>query len=68
MNEQFFKINGFHCEACVRLSTMKIKKISGVHDVVITPDGVATVSAARVIVPDEVSRALDGLGYTVVSV
>lgn len=67
MNEQTFKINGFHCDACVKLSTMKIRKISDVHDVTITPDGVATVCASRVIALDEISKALDGLGYTVVA-
>lgn len=67
MNEQIFKISGFHCEACVKLSTMKIKKISDVHDVTITPDGVATVCAGRMIALDEISKALDGLGYTVIS-
>ena len=29
MNTQTFQINGFHCDACVKVSTMKIKKISG---------------------------------------
>lgn len=68
MNEQTFKINGFHCDACVKVSTMKIKKISDVHDVTITADGKATVCASRVIALDEVSKALDGLGYTVVAI
>ena len=67
MEETIFKIDGFHCEACVKVSTLKMKKIRDVADVVITPDGVATVSANRGISLDEVSRALDGLGYTVAS-
>lgn len=65
MNEQIFKINGFHCDACVKVSTMKIKKIIDVHDVEITSDGGAKVRASRVIALDEISKALDGLGYTV---
>lgn len=65
MNEQKFKINGFHCEACVKLATMKIKKISDVHEVAITPDGDTKVCAGRAITPDEIAKALDGLGYTV---
>lgn len=65
MNEQIFKISGFHCEACVKLSTMKITKISDVHDVAITSDGTAKIRASRVIALDEVIAALDGLGYTV---
>lgn len=66
MNEQIFQINGFHCDACVKVSTMKIKKINDVHDVEITSDGVAKVRASRAITLDEVSKALDGLGYTVI--
>lgn len=65
MNEQIFKISGFHCDACVKVSTMKIKKIGGIEDVTITPDGMATVHANRVIAADEISEALQGLGYTV---
>ncbi|MFZ2187152.1 MAG: heavy metal-associated domain-containing protein [Candidatus Moraniibacteriota bacterium] len=65
MNAQIFKIDGFHCEACVKVSTMKIKKISDVEDVTIAPDGTATVCASRSITLDEISGALDGLGYTV---
>lgn len=67
MNEQIFKINGFHCEACVKLATMKIKKIEGIHEVAIEQDGTAKVCAGRAITLEEVSTALDGLGYTVVS-
>lgn len=67
MNEQIFQIDGFHCEACVKLSTMKIRKISDVHDVDITSDGVAKVHASRVIELDEISKALEGLGYTVMA-
>lgn len=65
MNEQIFKISGFHCQACARLATMKIKKINEVHEVTITPEGVAKVCAGRTITLEEVSKALDGLGYEV---
>lgn len=65
MEKTIFKISGFHCEACVRLSTMKIRKISDVHDVAIASDGTARVCAERVIALDEIIAALDGLGYTV---
>ncbi|MDD5083412.1 MAG: heavy-metal-associated domain-containing protein [Candidatus Moranbacteria bacterium] len=68
MNETTFKINGFHCEACVKLSTLKIKKISYVTEVTIQPDGASKVCASRVIARDEISEALDGLGYTVTSI
>jgi len=68
MNTQTFQINGFHCDACVKVSTMKIKKINDVHDVTITAEGKASVSAEREIALDEVEQALSGLGYTVVMV
>jgi copper chaperone CopZ len=65
MGEQIFKIEGFHCDACVKLATMKIKKISDVHDVIVSPEGEAKVCAGRTINVDEISAVLDGLGYTV---
>lgn len=65
MNEQIFKISGFHCDSCVKLSTMKIKKISDIHEVNISSDGVAKICAGRVITIDEIEKALDGLGYKV---
>lgn len=65
MNDLTFKINGFHCDACVKVSTMKIKKISDVEDVIIQSDGSAKISASRAVTLDEISEALDGLGYTV---
>jgi copper chaperone CopZ len=68
MNELTFKINSFHCEACVKLSTLKIKKINDVHDVSIQSDGSSKVCADRIITLDEISKALDGLGYTVTAV
>lgn len=68
MNDQAFKIDGFHCEACVKLATMKIKKIEGIHEVNVTVDGVATICAGRTITLEEVAAALDGLGYAVKNV
>jgi len=67
MEKTIFKISGFHCEACVKVSTMKIRKISDVHDVAIASDGTAKVCAERVIALDEIIAALDGLDYTVVA-
>lgn len=65
MDEQKFQIDGFHCEACVKLATMKIKKIEGVHEVNVSVEGQASICAGRTISLEEVSAALDGLGYTV---
>lgn len=68
MNESTFKINGFHCDACVKVATMKIKKISGVEEVDVQSDGRTKVRASRAITTEEISKALEGLGYTVVNV
>lgn len=65
MNEQTFKIEGFHCEACVKVATMKIKKIEDIYTVVVQGDGTAKVCASRAIALKEISEALDRLGYTV---
>jgi copper chaperone CopZ len=67
MTELQFKIQGFHCEACIKLSTMKIKKINGVEHVSIQADGSAAITATRPVTTEEVSAALDGLGYTVIT-
>lgn len=65
MNELNFKVNGFHCESCVRLATMKIKKISGVETVEIKEDGKAIVTANREVSLAELSEAVASAGHTV---
>lgn len=65
MNEIKFKVNGFHCESCVKLATMKIKKIEGVESVDIKEDGESVVKADREIGLDELSEAVASAGHTV---
>ncbi|HEX8974345.1 MAG TPA: heavy-metal-associated domain-containing protein [Patescibacteria group bacterium] len=60
-----FKIKGFHCDACVKLATMKLKKITGVDAVEVEPDGQATLEVEREIGFEEIEKALDGTGYGV---
>lgn len=60
-----FKINGFHCDACVRLATMKLKKIDGVEDVLVTPEGQAALSTNRNISLAEIVPIIESIGYTV---
>lgn len=67
MNELNFKINGFHCESCVKVSTIKIKKINGVESLSIGSDGTSKLSSIRPITLEDITLALDGLGYTVTS-
>ncbi len=68
MNELNFKINGFHCESCVKVSTMKIKKINGVERLSIGSDGTSSLSSSSPVTLEDIALALDGLGYTVTSV
>jgi copper chaperone CopZ len=65
MNEIKFKINGFHCESCVKLATMKIRKIEGVQNVDIKEDGRAVVEADREIGIGEFSEAVAAAGHTI---
>jgi len=65
MSEIKFKVNGFHCESCVKLATMKIKKIEGVQSVDIKDDGQAVVEADREIGIDELSQAVAAAGHTI---
>ncbi|KKQ53460.1 MAG: hypothetical protein US70_C0003G0003 [Parcubacteria group bacterium GW2011_GWD2_38_11] len=66
MNEQKFKLNGFHCESCVKLATMRLKKIVGVREInFIDTDGNGALIAERVIDKVEIEKVLEGTGYTV---
>lgn len=66
MNETKFKLNGFHCESCVKLATMKLKKIAGVQDVkFVDTDGNGSLFADRAIDKNEIEQALVGTDYTV---
>lgn len=66
MNEQKFKLNGFHCESCVKLATMRLKKIAGVQEVMFADeDGNGTLIAERIIDKVEIEKVLEGTDYTV---
>lgn len=65
MSEIKFKLNGFHCESCVKLATMKIKKISGVEKVDIQENGESVVEASREIGLEEIAEAVKAAGHTV---
>ncbi|HAR99566.1 MAG: Heavy metal-associated domain protein [Candidatus Moranbacteria bacterium GW2011_GWC2_37_73] len=68
MNEIKFKVNGFHCESCVKLATMKIEKIAGVESVDIKEDGEAAIQASREIGLDEIGEAVKMAGHTVTKI
>lgn len=65
MSEIKFKVNGFHCESCVKLATMKIKKIEGVQSVDIKDNGDALIEADREISMEELSEAVAAAGHTI---
>lgn len=66
MNEVKFKLNGFHCESCVKLAKMRLKKIAGVQEVEFAdPDGNGKLIAERLISKDEIEKSLEGTDYTV---
>lgn len=60
-----FQVSGLHCEACVKLITLKVKQISGVTDFSVSSDGEAKLTANREVNLNEVQDALKGTGYTV---
>lgn len=66
MNEITFKLNGFHCESCVKLASMRLKKIDGVQEVEFADaDGNGKLIAKRTIDKVEIEKALEGTDYTV---
>lgn len=66
MSEQKFKLNGFHCESCVKLATMRLKKIAGMREVeFIDTDGSGKLIADHIIDKVEIEKALEGTEYIV---
>lgn len=62
-----FKIKGLTCEACVKLSTVKLKKLPGVKDVKISlATGETVLTAERGIDFSEITRAFSGTGYAAI--
>ena len=66
MQEIKFKLDGFHCEACVKLATMRLKKIAGVQEVKFSDnDGAGELIANHLVEKAEIEKALEGTEYTV---
>lgn len=65
MSEIKFKVNGFHCESCIKLATMKIKKIEGVESIDIKEDGESVVQSSREIDLEEIAEAVKAAGYSI---
>ncbi|MFA5996035.1 MAG: hypothetical protein WCW27_04205 [Patescibacteria group bacterium] len=66
MNILQFTISGFHCAACITLSTLKLKKIPGVIQVNTSGlDGKTELVSNRAITLEEVKTALKDTEYSV---
>jgi copper chaperone CopZ len=62
-----FTLKGLRCIACVKLSLLKLKKISGVKNVEIDlATGKAHIDADPVVTLPEIEQALVGTDYSVV--
>lgn len=62
--KQQFKISGFHCEACTKITSKRIGKIDGVSEVIAElSTGIVTVNANRQLTKDEINNALTGTSY-----
>lgn len=59
-----FRLQGLHCEACVKLSTIRLKNISGVQEVKINLEsGETTIVANRKLDFAEIEKVFLGTDY-----
>ncbi|OGZ41735.1 MAG: hypothetical protein A3B04_02600 [Candidatus Portnoybacteria bacterium RIFCSPLOWO2_02_FULL_39_11] len=62
-----FKLSGLTCEACVKLATMRLKRLTGVKDVIIKlATGETEIIADHEISDKEAELVLAGSEYTIV--
>lgn len=59
------KLSGLTCEACQKLITKRIMKISGVSSVTVEPNGDTQIESDRTIDFSEVKSILEGTQYKV---
>ena len=66
MHELTFKVTNLTCDACIKVSTMALRKLSGVTDVSIElSTGAARVASTEPISQSDVTEALKAKGYEV---
>ena len=66
MTTTYFTLQNLSCASCVKLCTMKFKKLPGVDDVAIDLEtGAASVVADREVALDELRDAIVGTHYVV---
>jgi len=62
-----FKLSGLTCEACVKLATMRLKRLTGVKDVIIKlATGETEITADHAISAKEAELVLAGSEYSIV--
>lgn len=67
METQKFKITNLTCEACIKLSTMALKKIPGVFEAIVDlKTGNAEIKSDRTIAWEEIVTALKTVDKTTV--
>jgi len=59
-----FKITDITCNACLKISSLALKKIPGVRNVEISSTGAATIEADKEISRDEIKKALASVDKT----
>jgi copper chaperone CopZ len=62
--KKIFNITDITCDACIKLSSMALKKIPGVKNVEIVSNGSASVEADREITNEEITNALAKIDKT----
>ncbi len=68
MNTYKFKLQGLHCEACVKLVKMDLGEIPGVSEVSVDlASGEGTITADREVGVSEIEQALAGSEYKVIN-
>lgn len=60
-----FKITNLHCDACIKISSMALKKIQGVKNVEIIKDGKTVLESDKDISHNEIESVLSEAGKTV---
>ncbi len=62
------QLSGLTCSACERVISNRLKTIADVKTVAVqVSSGIATITASRPILKDEVVKALQGTHYSVIS-
>lgn len=67
MQTSKFQLSGLTCGACEKVVTKKLQTIEGLQEIhVSSQNGIAAVTAARLILKDEVEQVLVGTHYKVI--